>query len=126
MCAFAPKMAENLTFVPKSVGTKETAVATLAATLATMPVTVGVFSTLPVLSTLSNVASIPVLAYAAIPTLVAIPLEAAGFYSSASVVGSIGYSALSWTNLVASTIAQIPWANVSPLGREESVITAAA
>lgn len=76
MSAVAPKISENLSFVPKSLSLKETAVATLAATVATMPVTAAAFGSLPVLSIVSNVATIPILAYAAIPTLLAIPAEA--------------------------------------------------
>ena len=76
MSAVAPKISENLSFVPKSLSLKETAVATLAATVATMPVTAAAFESLPVLSIVSNVATIPILAYAAIPTLLAIPAEA--------------------------------------------------
>lgn len=43
MSAVAPKISENLSFVPKSLSLKETAVATLAATVATVPVTAAAF-----------------------------------------------------------------------------------
>lgn len=77
MSAVAPKVSENLSFVPKSLSLRETAVATIAATVATVPVTAAAFGSLPVLSIVSNVATIPILAYAAVPTLLAIPAEAA-------------------------------------------------
>lgn len=126
MCAFVPKVADNLSFVPKTASLRETLSATLAATVATLPVSVGVFQTVPVLSMLSNVLAIPTLAYAAVPTLAAILMEAFGLRSLSTAMGSLAYAALAWTNAVAHSVSGIPWATVSGIGKTEAAVTSAA
>ena len=69
IAVLAAKTSENLLMVPSGFSLRETLVATVSATVATIPVSLILFGSLPVLSIVSNLMVIPFLAYAAIPTI---------------------------------------------------------
>lgn len=124
IATLATKASENLLSVPKGFSLRETLAATLSATVATIPVSLVAFGSLSTLSIVSNMLAIPVLAYATLPTLAALSLDAFGWTSLATPIGSIGYSALAWTNFVAEKIATVPYSTIAPIESSLALVSA--
>ncbi|MDQ1343465.1 MAG: competence protein ComEC [Patescibacteria group bacterium] len=125
IAVLATETSGNLLMVPSGFSLRETLAATVSATVATIPVSLILFGSLPILSIVSNLAVIPFLAYAAIPTIGALVADAVGWHSVATAMGAIGYAALAWTNAVAETVAKIPFATVSPIHPPFALVGAA-
>lgn len=100
IATLASGASEAFAFFPKRFSVRETFSATLAATLATVPVSAASFQTFATVSILSNVLVIPLLVFSAVPTVIAMVSESLGLYAAANWIGAIGYGGLVWTNAV--------------------------
>ncbi len=118
LCRFSEPLSRKLAFLPERFGIREAVGTTLAATLATLPMSVAAFSAASAVSVPANAAVAATVLPVALASVAAAFAEWAEWFGPATVFAFPGYCLLSFVNFVARLGSELPYGYVEWSGTE--------
>lgn len=110
LVALSPIVGVHLSWVPERFALRETLAATLATTLAVLPILVGSFGVVSLVAIVANVLALPLVPPAMLLSALASLFSSVPFLGTA--VGLLATAPLAWIVLVADACARVPFASV--------------